>query len=797
MPGSAEGWFLLGAACHCQGRAAEAADCYTRALTIRPDATDIHNNLGSVLRTLGRTAEAEASFRQALRLRPQFPEAHNNLGNVLRDLGQLAEATRCFRQALQLRPDMPEALINLGNVLRDQKQPAEAEGVLRRVVGLRPDLPEAHVSLGNVLHDLGRFDDATACFRRALELRPNYPEAHYNLGNVLRDQKLLDDAAECFRQAVRLRPDYPECLNNLGIALRDLNRPAEAEEFLRQAIRLRPDHADAHNNLGLALHSLGRLAEAELCFAQALRLRPDTPEAHFNMGATLRELGRPAEAEGCLRQALRLRPDYPEAHAWLGIVLRDVGRPTEAEAAFRRALELRPDYPEALANLATALQDQVRYEEARECFRQALELRPEYLDAHNALLLTLQYQADTTPEQLAVAHTDYQERLAAPLRSHWRPHTNDRDPDRPLRLGLVSGDFGRHPVGFLLVRAVEALAHRPCAIVCYSNRLTPPDDLTVRFRSSAATWREAAGLTDDQLADLVRADRIDVLIDLAGHTGGNRLLVFARKPAPVQVTWLGYEGTTGLEAIDYLVADERVIPPGAETNYCEKVLRLPGGYACYDPLAGAPDPGPLPALAKGQVTFGCFNNPAKLSPPALAAFAQVLNRVPGSRLLLKYRGLSDPVAAGRLRERLAAAGMAVERVDLRGPTPYLEYLAAYREVDVALDSFPFGGGVTTCDALWMGVPVVTLPGRTFASRHGLSHLWSAGLADQLAARDVDDYVARAAELAQDLDRLAGLRAQLRERVARSPLCDGGRVADELMAALRTAWREWVAKAPVP
>src|SRR5262249_21380562 len=249
-----------------------------------------------------------------------------------------------------------------------------------------------------------------------------------------------------------------------------------------------------------------------------------------------------------------------------------------------------------------------------------------------------------TPEQLAVAHTDYQEHLAAPLRSQWRPHTNDRDPERPLRLGLVSGDFGRHPVGFLLGRAVEAPAHRPCAILCYPNRRTPPDDLTVRFRSSAVTWREAAGQTDDQLADLIRADRVDVLIDLAGHTAGNRLLTFARKPAPVQVTWLGYEGTTGLEAMDYLVADERVIPPGAETTSREPVLRRRGGCACSAPRAGAPAPAPLPALARGHVPLGCFNNPAKLPPPALAAFARVLDRVPASRLLLKYRGLSDSVA---------------------------------------------------------------------------------------------------------------------------------------------------------
>jgi predicted O-linked N-acetylglucosamine transferase (SPINDLY family) len=858
-PGNAEGWFLLGLACHYQRRSAEAADCYTRALRIRPDMIDAHNNLGSALREQGRAAEAENCFRQALRLKPDFaegminlatalqdggrlheatdwfeqalrlrpdiPEAHNNLGNALRDLGRLAdaeqhlrralelrpayaeahnnlgnvlrqtgrlsEAEACFRQALRLLPDVPAFHNNLGTTLRDQRRLDEAEACFRQALRLRPDFPESHNNLGTVQQDQGKFEEAADCFRRALRLRPGYAEAHNNLGIAQRDLERLTEAEVCFRQAIRLRPDYPEAFNNLGTTLRGLQRSDEAEAVLRQALQLRPRFAEALLNLGNALQDLGRLDEALDCYHQALQLRPDFPEAHNNIGGALRDLKRPLEAAANYEKALKLRPNYPEAHNNWGIVLRDLGRLSEAEASYARALELRPNYPEAVLNQGNVLLDQGRVEHAEAAFRRALDLRPGYLVAHDALLLTMHYRPTATPAGLAAAHADYDRRVAAPLRSDWRPYTNDRNPERPSRLGLVSPDFGRHPVGFLSVRAVEALARRPGALVLYSDRLAPPDDRTARFRAAAGVWRDTAGQSDAALAEQVRADAIDVLIDLAGHTGSNRLLTFARKPAPVQVTWLGYEGTTGLEAMDYLIADERMVPAGSEVHHRERVLRLPSGYVCYDPFPDAPVPGPLPAAATGRVTFACFNNPAKLSDPALAAFAAVLNRVPGSRLLLKYRGLDDAPSSARLRARLTAAGIDPARVELLGLTSHLDYLAAYREVDVALDPFPFAGGVTTCDALWMGVPVVTLPQHTFASRHGLSYLTSAGLADEgLVARDVDDYVARAVGLVGDLDRLAKLRSGLRERMGHSPLCDGDRVADELLAALRGAWRKW-------
>jgi predicted O-linked N-acetylglucosamine transferase (SPINDLY family) len=358
-------------------------------------------------------------------------------------------------------------------------------------------------------------------------------------------------------------------------------------------------------------------------------------------------------------------------------------------------------------------------------------------------------------------------------------------------VGFVSPDFGRHPVGHFLIRGLENLDRGQCETVCYCDRIIK-DDLTTRLQAATTIWRDVIGLNDEQLAEQIRADRIDILFDLAGHTAGNRLLVFARKPAPIQITWIGYEGTTGLEAIDYILADRYLIPAGKETFYREQVLRMPDGYVCYDPPAAAPEAGPLPAAKNGCVRFASFNNLAKITPRVVEVWAKVLDRVPQSRLLLKYRGLGGKSVRERYLAMFTAFGVDPSRLEFAPPSDYAEYLAAYRQVDIALDPFPFGGGITTCDALWMGVPVVTCPGETFASRHGLSHLANVGLTDTIA-RDLDEYVALAVGLAGDLPRLATLRAGLRERMACSPLCDGKRFAEHFAEVLGGAWRQWCEK----
>ncbi len=726
----------------------------------RPDFAAAYKNLGIALQGQGKADEAAACYRRAVQLSPNDADAHNLLADALRDQGKLADAVACYRRALELKPDFPEACNNLGIALKDQGQLAAAVACYRRALELRPDFPEACNNLGIALKDQGQLDDAVAAYRRALELRPDYAAAHNNLGVVLSAQGRPDEAVACYRRAIEIQPDLAEVHSNLGNTLRRQGKFDEAIASFRRALELRPAYADAHNNLGTAMSELGKLDEAVACYRRALELEPDHAETHNNLGVAFKERGDLDNAVACYRRALELTPDAPHVHSNLAIAFREQGKLDEAVASCRRALELKPDSA----------------------------------GTHSNLLLTLQYRDGMTLAGLAAAHREYDQTYARPLRKEWRPHENVHDRaqsvggSRRLRVGFVSPDFGRHPVGHFAVRCLENLDPGLCETVCYSDRITQ-DDLTARFRAAAALWRDVVGLSDERLAEQIRSDRIDILFDLMGHTGVSRLLVFARKPAPIQIAWIGYEGTTGLEAMDYILANRYTIRAGMESFYRERVLRMPDGYVCFDPPAIAPEPGPLPAIQNGYVRFGSFNNPAKITPRVFEVWAKVLERVPQSRLMLKYRGLGDASVRERYLGRFAALGIDPTRIELTLPGDYAEYLAAYRVVDIGLDPFPFGGGVTTCDALWMRVPVVVCPGETFASRHGLSHLANVGLTETVA-RDLNEYVEIAAGLAGDLPRLAAIRAGLRERMAASPLCDGKRFAENLMKVLRDVWRAW-------
>jgi protein O-GlcNAc transferase len=672
--------------------------------------------------------------------------------------GHVQAAEQAYRQVLQAHPDQPDALHGRGVLAYQAGQYETALAYFGRALALRPESGAFHSNFGLACLALRRLDQAEAAFRRAAELLPHEANPLFNLGNALKEQKRLDEACACYRQVLALQPDYFQAHNNLGNALRDQGQLDAALDCYRRALEIRPDYAEAHVNRGNALRDLGRADEAEACCRRALEIQPNFPAAWINLGNALNTQGRKDEAEASYRRAVELAPGLAEAQRKLGALLVSRGRIDEAVACFRRAVELRPDLAEAHSSLGNALMLQGRLDEGDACYRRALELQPDFARAHSEALHWRQYRPGVTPAALAADHAEWDRR-------HGQPFAAGRAPSRPA------------PEPHL-----EAFAREGFEIVCYSACLRN-DDLNARFRAAARLWRDVAPLPDDVVARQIAADGIDVLFDLAGHTAGNRLPVFARKPAPVQVTWIGSEGTTGLSAMDYLLADRHVVPPGAEVHYRERVLRLPDCYVCYDPPPEAPVVGPLPALARGGFTFGSFNNPAKVHAGVAAVWARVLQRVPGSRLVLKYRGLTDAGTRRRLLVLFAAQGIGGDRLELWDWSPHAEMLGQYNAVDLALDPFPFGGGATTCEALCMGVPVLTWPGETFAGRHSLSYLAAVGLSGTVA-RDLDEYVELAAAWAADLPRLAAVRAGLREQMARSPLCDGARFAGHLAALLR-------------
>ncbi len=671
--------------------------------------------------------------------------------------GRLPEAEQIYRQILQADPAHAEAWNRMGRLAFEQQNVVEAERCVRRTVELNSNMPEYYVNWAYTLEILGRLDEAIAAYRRAVELNPDQPDAQSRLGNLLAASGRDAEAASCFEQALRQRPDDNELLAKLVHLLKESGREEEAFARLHQAVERSPNSPAIQNNLGNIYLQEGRWEDAVACYRRVVELKPELAEAHANLGKTLVKQRKPAAALSPLRQAVACNPNLPQVYNDLG----------------------------------NALADQGRIEEALDSYRQALRLLPDYPLAHSNLLFTWHYRPGVTLAELYAAHEEFERCHAAALRAGWRAHTNVRDPEKRLRLGFVSPDLGQHPVGQFLIRTAESLDRRQCELVFYCDR-SSRDPLATRFHAAAAAWHNVWALDDERLAEKIRADGVDILFDLSGHTAGNRLLVFARKPAPVQISWIGYEGTTGLRAIDYLLSDRHLIPPEAEPFCCERVLRLPEVYTCYDPPDPAPPIKPPPSLASGQVTFACFNNPAKLSRDVVDTFARILRRVESSRLILKYAGLDEPETSNRFLQLFTQYGIGAGCVEFRGRSPTNEYLATYEEVDVALDPFPFSGGITTCDILWMGVPVVTCPGPTVASRHGLSYLSAIGETETVA-RDWDQYVDLAVALASDPQRLAALRSRLRTQMSTSPLCNGPRLADHLLGVLREVWRAWASR----
>jgi protein O-GlcNAc transferase len=567
----------------------------------------------------------------------------------------------------------------------------------------------------------------------------------------------------------------------MALAHHRAGRLAEAERGYRDLLRRSPEHADSLNLLGVIALQTGNLEAAFALVQRAVELRPDAAVCRNNLGQVLERLGRDDEAIRCYEAALGLDPDYAEAHNNLGLAFARRDRLVEAEVHYGQAIALAPEYAEPYTNRGNLLKDRGETNAAIECYRRAVELRPDLSALHSNLLLALHYHPAYSPAELQREHETWAERHVAPLAAARRAHSNSREPDRRLRVGYLSPDFREHPVARFVLPLFREHDRSQVEVFAYSD-VAAPDPVTSTLRKRVDHWRDVAALGDAQLAEAVRADGIDVLVDLAAHSGGNRLLVFARKPAPVQVTYLAYCSTTGVDAIDYRITDRHLDPPGEWNGYAEASLTLPHCYWCYS----EPQVRPATARTAGPPTFGCLNNFAKVSDATLALWMRLLTQVPEARLQLYAR---TELHRERVRQAMRRAGVDETRAAFVGRQSLADYLLTYREIDVALDPYPYGGGTTTCDALWMGVPVVSLAGRTAVSRAGATLLADVGL-ERLVSRSEDEYVSIAASLVRDTNALAALRSELRARVESSPLMDAPRFARDFEAALRAAWRAW-------
>ncbi|MHB1514319.1 MAG: tetratricopeptide repeat protein [Acidiferrobacteraceae bacterium] len=770
---------------HQAGRLREAESVYREILERAPRDANAYHNLGSCLHDARRPLDAIACFQKAIALQPDHAQAWMSLGNTLNSQGKAVEAIDCYRKALTARPEFADAHYNLGCVLQNLGHHEEALAHYQQALALSPSHPQAHNNAGSIFHSQGRLGEAIASYRRALGLRPDYVDAHYNLGCALEAQDSLDEAAAHYRQALDRRPDHPLAWLNLGNTYKNLGQLDEAVRCYEKALALAHAPIGAALNLGAVLQMQHRFADSVNCYRNALARKPDCTEAHYGLGCVLQAQGLVEEAIACYEQAITLQGNHREAHLNLGNALRVAGRLADAMTQYRRALGIDPDYADAHYNLGTALQQDGDLSGAIACYKTALALQPSYVSARNNLLFSLNYLPDADPQFIYAAHLEFG-------RQHDKDATTvvvgrrDRDTShaRRLRIGYVSADFRAHALAYFIEPVLTHHDRSAFEVFCYYNGSTM-DMVSRRLESRADRWVPIAGLSDTEVVRRIRDDDIDILVDLAGHTGGNRLLVFADRAAPVQVTWLGYLNTTGLKAVDYRMTDAHVCPPGsAELLHTEALVRLPHSQWCYEPPGDCPAVSELPCTTAGYVTFGSFHNGIKINARVIDLWAKILMAVTDSQLLIA--GTFNERRRDEIVRDFTTRGVTRYRITFSGQQSFDDYLLLHQRVDLNLDTFPYTGGTTTCHSLWMGVPVITMTGQTLASRSGASLLATVGLSDLIATSPVE-YVQIATRLAGDTEHMAQLRMQLRARMAKSPLTDAPRFTRDLEEAYHAMW----------
>lgn len=669
----------------------------------------------------------------------------------------------------------------------------EAETLFERILRANPDHADANHLLGVIAIQRGQYGLAARQIAKAIQQSPRAAMLHNNLGYALYMAGHLNEALSAFEQAVRLDPNLSDAFCNAGNTLAKLGRANEALATYNRTIQLNPKHADGHFKRGNILLAAGRAREAEDSYRRTLGLNPHNAVAYNNLAVALVHLGRLDEGLAACDQAIKLKPDYAHAYNCRGDALCKLRRLEEALQACDKVIELKPDYADAHFNRGNVLLAAGRIEEAEACYHRALELNPQNAGLHSNILFTQAARAMLPFDQMRDALLRWDEVHGEEGRKNPLPARPAVDiSGRRRRIGYVSPHLRSHVVNFFFEPLLAAHDRTRFEIFCYASYdESRSDEVTHRLRTIAEHWRFVGDKDDAALARLIHEEGIDILVDLAGHTSDNRLKAFTFRPAPVQITYLGFFAGTGLATMDYWITDEVLHPHDTSELGTEIIYRLPRCWVCYQPSPQAPEVALCPT-ADARVVFGSFNDLSKLTPEVIETWSQILQRLPGSRLLVMARTLGDAMTRSLLTERFAANGIGEDRLLLRKGASYRQYYATYAEVDIALDPFPRTGGTTTAESLWMGVPVVTLAGQRYVERISASKLTAVGLED-LIAGSRGEYIEKAVSLAHDPARRADLRKNLRNRMAKSPLCDGQGLARAIETAYTDMWNRYLAK----
>jgi protein O-GlcNAc transferase len=811
----------LAAALEAQGKLEQAEQAYRRALALRPDYAKGHFNLGNTLQAMRRSAEAVVCYQSALALLPGDAEIYLNLGNAQQDLQEWQAAIVSYRVVLQLSPHTKSAHANLAAALHETGEYESAVKICQSGINLHANDAKLHNNLGRALQSLNKPDEAIAAYERAIALDGDFCQALSNLGLLLCKQKNYaaaigyctrahrlqpDDAHACahlaiahgaaadtdkalqyFQQAIDMAPENATIHKHLGDYYNTIKRFEQAVVSYRQALAYEPENSETHNNLGVVLQQLEAFDEATAAYTRALELNPKNASAMCNLGSTRQAQNQLELAKQTYLAALAIDDKFDRAHFALGNCYILMNEPLLALDCYDKTLEINPNYRDAYVNSSATFSNMGKIDEAIETCRKGLAICPLWETLFSNYLFLLSHSANIDAETLFAEHQRFSDTFETPIAKSIRAHDNTRDPLRTLKVGFVSGDLLNHPVPHFLIPILENIVDGDqLSLYAYHNN-PQNDDVTKRLQEVIPRWRQVEHLSDPDLGQLIRDDGIDILIDLSGHTGKNRLLMFAGKPAPVQASWIGYPLTTGLQAIDYYLSDPFFSPPGLlDSQFTEKLLLLP---ACvpFLPSGFAPAVQPAPALTNGYITFGSFNRLNKINRQVIARWCRLLRALPDSRMLLAAMPTSE--APAQLRDWFTEEGIAPERLTFEARTGISQFMVMHHRVDICLDTFPYGGGTTTFHALWMGVPTLTVAGPTFPSRAGTMILRLIEL-EEFIASDDEDFVRKGVAIAANLMLLGAYRFSLRFRLERSTMGKPALITEGLENGLRIIWQRW-------
>jgi protein O-GlcNAc transferase len=763
----------------------EAEICYKQVIHNNPLYAAAHNNLGIIYRNRAQLSDAEIYFREAIKIKPGYAEAHFNLGSIFTASGRLDEAAISFREALKNKEDYALAYEGLGVVLNLFENYQEAEQNFRQAVRFSPSFAKAHFNLGCILEITKRIDDAVISYKKAIEHDPNLYTAHLNLGNALTYKGQLCQVEACYREAIRINPDYTDAYFNLGSILTTFERLDEAKVCYETVIKKSPEHVAAHNNLGGVLQALGRYDEAIASFTTALQINPDYAEAYCNCGNAFTVKEQRIDAERAYRKAIQINPKLEHAHNNLANILLLMGRLDEAEESCRNALKINANFAEAHSNLGAVLGAMGNFDEALFCSQNAIRIKPMDMLTYSFMLFPINYHPTKSSAEIFSLYQEFDKKFGSIYLKESQKHTNSKNKDRPLKIGYVSADFKKHAVQNFLQPLLENHDKRKFIIYAYTGS-SIEDPVTAVYKKYIDHWVPAYGLSDEALSNRIRSDEIDVLVDLSGHSAGNRLGVFARKPAPVSITYLGYASTTGLSAIDYFLTDIDQAPLGSEAFFSEKLLRVNSPCWVYRPAEEMGSISDLPVRRNGYVTFGSLSRAIRLNDRVIKTWSEILRRKENSKLVINSHNFSSDYSKQLLLSKFGAHGISPNQLEIGYQSPAWVVL---QDIDIGLDCFPHNSGTTLFENLYMGVPFVTLASRPSVGRIGAMVLKGLGHPEWIANTE-EEYISKVVNLANDLQALEVIHMELREKMAASSLMDEVGFTRKVEAAYYETFISW-------